>query len=132
MANSRRIAKKLDPQLWEKCKVLVCVKGGMCKHGAFKMLKVADCYKRHGGRYAGKKSSRNSMVRWLKEKWTTVDGSPSGGKKRFLPQKAWKALSKDQIRRTNLSKRRGYAKGKQFVRQPKDVAMVSKRFRRRS
>lgn len=91
---------------------------------------AVHCYKKRGGTYIGRKSPQNSMVRWTKQKWTTSDGSLSKGKKRYLPQKAWKALSKSQIRRTNETKLQGYEKGRQFVKQPKDIAKVSKRFRR--
>jgi hypothetical protein len=87
------------------------------------------CYKAKGGGYVGPKSKDNGMVRWTAQKWRTVDGSRSGGKKRYLPDAAWRALSKSQIRRTNEAKRVGYEQGKQFVRQPKDVARVARRFR---
>ena len=116
--------------MWEACKKSACTKGRMCKHSARKMQWAVHCYKKKGGKYVGKKSSDNSMVRWTKQKWTTSDGSRSEGKKRYLPKEAWKALSKDQIRRTNEAKQKGYAKGKQFVSQPNDVANIAKRFRR--
>lgn len=101
----------------------------MCKHSARKMQWAVRCYKAKGGGYVGPKSKDNGMVRWTAQKWRTVDGSRSGGKKRYLPDAAWRALSKSQIRRTNEAKRVGYEQGKQFVRQPKDVARVARRFR---
>jgi hypothetical protein len=38
-------------------------------------------YKKRGGTYTGKKSKRKGIARWMREKWTTQDGSPCGSKK---------------------------------------------------
>ena len=37
--------------------------------------------------------SQQSLKKWTGEKWKTSDGKPSKGKKRYLPTKAWAALS---------------------------------------
>ena len=120
---------RTHPELWERSKREVCRKHKVCKHSARKMQLAVQYYKAHGGKYVGKKSPKNSLVRWTKQDWRTHDGSKSGGKKRYLPGKAWAHLTPDQIRRTNLAKKKGYLKGRQFVRQPRDVALVSKKFR---
>ena len=39
------------------------------------------------------KKSQRSLKDWGSQKWRTSDGKPSMGKKRYLPDKAWKALS---------------------------------------
>jgi len=39
------------------------------------------------------KKSQESLRNWTKQKWRTSDGSKSEGKKRYLPDAAWKALS---------------------------------------
>lgn len=83
-----------------------------------------------GGGYSGKKSSSNRLSKWSKQKWRTSDGKPSKGKKRYLPDKAWKALSASEKRATNRAKARGYAKGKQFVKQPKSIAKKVRKFRK--
>ena len=87
------------------------------------------CYKKRGGSYIGRKRPSNSMVRWTKQKWTTHDGTPSRGRKRYLPAKAWSALSRDQIRRTNRTKQKGSKRGRQYVRQPDDVRAVVAAYR---
>jgi len=38
-------------------------------------------YKKRGGTYTGRKSKRKGIARWMREKWTTQDGSPCGSKK---------------------------------------------------
>lgn len=121
-------ATRTKPGLWNTCKHLACTKGKLCKHSARKMQYAVRCYKSKGGGYRGS-SQGNSLRRWGKEKWRTYSGKKSGGKLRYLPSKAWKHLSPRQIRTTNAAKRRGYKQGKQFVRQPKDVARIAKRFR---
>ena len=122
-------SRRTSPGLWTRCKANACRSAGMCKHSARKMQWAVHCYKVKGGRYVGVKSPRNSLVRWTKQRWRTFDGSKSGGKKRYLPASAWAHLSPDQIRRTNQSKSIGFRQGRQFVRQPRDVADIARRFR---
>jgi hypothetical protein len=73
--------------------------------------------------------SQKSLKKWTKEKWKTSDGTPSKGKKRYLPEKAWAALSPAEKAATNKAKAAGNAKGKQFVKQPKSIAKKAARFR---
>lgn len=73
--------------------------------------------------------SQKSLKKWTKEKWKTSDGTPSKGKKRYLPEKAWAALSPAEKVATNKAKAAGNAKGKQFVKQPKSIAKKAARFR---
>jgi hypothetical protein len=73
--------------------------------------------------------SQKSLKKWTKEKWKTSDGTPSKGKKRYLPEKAWAALSPAEKAATNKAKATGNAKGKQFVKQPKSIAKKAARFR---
>jgi len=73
--------------------------------------------------------SQQSLKKWTKEKWKTSDGKPSKGKKRYLPEKAWAALSPAEKAATNKAKASGNAKGKQFVKQPKSIAKKAARFR---
>ena len=37
--------------------------------------------------------SQQSLKKWSAEKWKTSDGKASKGKKRYLPEAAWAALS---------------------------------------
>ena len=73
--------------------------------------------------------SQQSLKNWSKQKWRTSDGKPSRGKKRYLPEKAWSALSPAEKAATNKAKAQGNKKGKQFVKQPKGVAKKTARYR---
>lgn len=75
------------------------------------------------------KKPQKDLVKWTKEKWRTSDGSPSKGKKRYLPDKAWKALSASEKAATNAAKAKGNAAGKQFVKQPKNIAKKVSKYR---
>lgn len=73
--------------------------------------------------------SQQSLKNWGAQKWRTSDGKPSKGKKRYLPDAAWNALSPAEKAATNKAKAKGNKKGKQFVKQPKSVAKKTARFR---
>ena len=73
--------------------------------------------------------SQKSLKDWTKQKWTTSDGKPSKGKKRYLPEKAWAALSPAEKAATNKAKAAGNAKGKQFIKQPKSIAKKAAKYR---
>jgi len=96
---------------------------------------LAQEYKKSGGGYSGAKTSKQkSLSKWSKEDWGTKSGKPSTqGKKatgeRYLPKKAREALSKEEYKKTSDAKRKGTAKGKQFVKQPKTIAKKTARYR---
>jgi hypothetical protein len=73
--------------------------------------------------------SQQSIKNWSAQKWKTSDGKPSKGKKRYLPEAAWNALSPAEKAATNRAKAKGNAKGKQFVKQPKNIAKKTKGYR---
>jgi hypothetical protein len=73
--------------------------------------------------------SQKSLKDWTAQKWTTSDGKPSKGKKRYLPEKAWASLTPAEKAATNKAKAVGNAKGKQFVKQPKAIAKKTARSR---
>ena len=75
------------------------------------------------------KKSQKSLKDWGKQKWRTSSGKPSKGKRRYLPDAAWKSLSKGEKAATNRAKAKGNKKGKQFVKQPKNIAKKTARFR---
>ena len=81
-----------------------------------------------------KSKSQQSLDRWTKQDWRTKSGKPStqGAKatgERYLPAKAIKSLSDSEYAASTRAKRRGTAKGKQFVAQPKKVAKKVKPYR---
>ncbi len=73
--------------------------------------------------------SQQSLKNWSAQKWRTSDGKPSKGKKRYLPDAAWRALSPAEKAATNRAKAKGNAAGKQFVKQPKNVAKKTRGYR---
>jgi hypothetical protein len=75
------------------------------------------------------KPSQKSLKDWTDQKWTTSDGGPSKGKKRYLPEAAWKSLSPAEKAATNKAKAAGNKQGKQFVAQPKAIAKKVSKFR---
>jgi len=126
-------AKKKNPGLWKKivARIKAGSKGGKPGQWSARKAQLAVAsYKKSGGGYSGKKSSSNSLSKWTKQKWTTSDGKPSKGKKRYLPEKAWKSLSASEKAATNRAKAEGNKKGKQFVKQPKKVAQKVAKYRK--
>jgi len=75
------------------------------------------------------KKSQQSLKKWTEQKWRTSDGKESKGKKRYLPDKAWDALTPGEKAATNRAKAEGNSKGKQFVKQPKTIAKKTARHR---
>ena len=75
------------------------------------------------------KAPQRSLFNWGKQKWRTSDGSPSEGKKRYLPDAAWKSLSASEKAATNRAKAKGNRAGKQFVKQPKNIAKKVRKYR---
>ena len=125
-------ATKTKPSLWKRivANVKAGSKGGDAGEWSARKAQLAVAlYKKSGGGYRGKKSSSNSLSKWTKQKWTTSSGKTSDGMRRYLPEKAWKSLSPSQRRATNQAKAQGNKAGKQFVRQPKRIAQLVKKFR---
>ena len=75
------------------------------------------------------KAPQRSLLNWGKQKWRTSDGSPSKGKKRYLPDAAWRSLSAGEKAATNRAKAKGNRAGKQFVKQPKNIAKKVRKYR---
>ena len=76
------------------------------------------------------KKSQESLKKWTKQKWRTSDGTKSEGKKRYLPDAAWKALSPAEKAATNRAKAEGNKKGKQLVAQPDNIKKKVKKYRK--
>ena len=75
------------------------------------------------------KAPQQSLKDWTAQKWRTSDGSPSGGKKRYLPDAAWKSLNTGEKAATNRAKAEGNRAGKQFVKQPAKIAAKTAKYR---
>ena len=127
------IAKKSNPALWSRVKAAARKKFG--GHSAVAMAWASREYKKRGGKFSGSKpdSSKNRMRKWLGEKWRTSDGSKSKQKgkaaKRFLPSKAFDAMSPYEVRQANKTKAEGTRKKKKYVSNPKKLKQKLKRYR---
>ena len=76
------------------------------------------------------KKSQKSLKDWGKQKWRTKSGKPSSKTgERYLPTAAIKSLTPAEYDATSRAKRKGTKKGKQFVKQPKNIAKKTARFR---
>ena len=74
--------------------------------------------------------SQRSLKKWTAQKWRTSDGKPSKGKKRYLPDAAWKSLSPAEKAATNRAKAKGNKEGKQFVSQPEKIKKKVAKYRK--
>jgi thiol-disulfide isomerase/thioredoxin len=113
-------------------KVYASNKGGRpYQWSARKAQLVSKMYKDTGGKFSSKRTSKQlSLKKWTDQDWTTKTGKPSlQTGERYLPRKAIRKLTNTQYRRTTAAKRAGMRKGKQFVRQPKDVSKITRRYR---
>lgn len=128
------MAEKANPLLWQKIvdKIMMEDIAGTKKGNwsARKAQLAVKRYKEAGGKYRGEKSSKNSLVKWTKQEWTTKSGKPSSQTgERYLPKKAIEAMSdKDYARSTKL-KREAMKKGEQYSKQPEDIANSVKKYR---
>ncbi len=82
-----------------------------------------------------KKESQKSLDSWTKEEWGTKSGKNSTQGKnatgeRYLPKKARESLSDKEYARSTAKKRAAIRKGKQFSKQPEDVAEKTSKHRR--
>ena len=74
--------------------------------------------------------SQQSLKRWGDKKWRTKSGQDSSKTgERYLPEKAIKALTDEEYKKTSAKKRQDTKKGKQFSDQPKDIAKKVKKYR---
>ena len=75
--------------------------------------------------------SQRSLKAWSKQKWRTKSGKPSSKTgERYLPEAAIKALSPQEYAATTRAKRKGTKAGKQFVKQPKNIAKKTRAYRK--
>ena len=75
--------------------------------------------------------SQRSLKAWTKQKWRTKSGKPSSKTgERYLPEAAIRNLTSAEYAATTRAKRKGTKQGKQFVKQPKNIAKKTKAYRR--
>jgi hypothetical protein len=129
-----KTAEKTDPALWERVKkqVTASSKGGKPGQWSARKAQIAvQAYKAQGGGYKGKKTDDNHLQQWQDEDWGTRSGKKSGETgERYLPKKAREELTAAEYQRTSAKKRADTKQGKQFSKQPKDVAAKTAKHRR--
>ena len=77
------------------------------------------------------KKSQQSLAKWTRQDWRTKSGKPSAQTgERYLPASAIKSLSSSEYAATTRKKRQDKAKGKQFSKQPSNIAKKTRKFRR--
>jgi len=80
------------------------------------------------------KKPQQSLNKWTKEEWGTKSGKPStqGPKatgERYLPKKSRESLTVAEYAATSRKKREDTKKGKQFSKQPRNIAQKTARHR---
>ena len=125
---------RTKPELWLRVKAEVTrsSKGGLPGQWSARKAQLAvKLYKDRGGKYVGRKSSRNALHQWTIQDWRTKSGMPSlVTGERYLPANAIKHLSSAEYSRTTRKKRQGMKRGHQFVRQPRSIARKTRRYRK--
>ena len=86
------------------------------------------------GKKAYKSSKRTSaqkdLKKWGDQKWRTKSGKKSSVTgERYLPDKAIKALTDKEYKKTTAAKRKAKKEGKQFSKQPKEIAKKVAKYR---
>ncbi len=122
-----------EPELRDRIKAEITEgdKGGKPgQWSARKAQMVAHEYEKQGGGYKqAPDEAQNSLKQWGDEHWKTEDGKKAdrpGGTTRYLPEKAWESLSKEEKAATNRKKREGSVQGKQFVANTKEATAATK------
>lgn len=130
-------ASRRDPKKWAAAKARAKAKMGG-KWSARAAQLAVSYYKKDGGGYRGPKKASNSLTKWTNQKWRTRDGKKAErtdrkGRKvtaRYLPDKAWKSMSKSEAKATDAKKRAGSRKGKGVVSNTRKAKSAGKRARK--
>ena len=125
-------ATKRDPKKWAAAKARAKRKMGG-KWSARAAQLAVSYYKKSGGSYSGPKKASNSLSKWTEQKWRTRDGKKAkrkGGTARYLPDSAWRSLSKSEAKATDQKKRKASRKGKGVVPNTKKAKAAGRRARR--
>lgn len=134
LMKGRAVAKKNNPRLWDKLKKEVTAgsKGGEPgMWSARKAQLLTALYKKRGGTFSGKKSPNLSLARWTRQRWRTRSGKPSRDTgERYLPDKAWKALSSSEQATVTRLKRKAGGTGS-YSKMPEKIANKVAKFRRK-
>lgn len=123
--------KRTNERLWKSIKNQVLrentagTKSG--QWSARKAIVAVQRYKSRGGRYIGPRSKSNKLHKWIQQDWTTYSGKPSHiTGERYLPRKAFQALSKKEIQQINRSKRNSKT---QYSSMPRSIVNKIRKYR---
>mgnify|MGYP003136058997 FL=1 len=126
--------KRTKPKLWKSivARVKAGSKGGRRGVWTARKAQLATArYKKAGGGYRGRKSSKNSLTKWSKQDWGYVSKrdakKPRAKRGRYLPKKVRESLTKGQKAYTNRKKREATKKGKTRASYTKRVAKKVRR-----
>lgn len=118
------VSKKSNPSLWKKivAKIKAGSKGGKPGQWSARKAQLAvTAYKKAGGGYVGKKSKKNSLSKWTKQKWRTPSGKKSSETGEvYAPSKTISKLKstpsgRNKLKQANKKKRAATRKGKQYA-----------------
>ena len=71
-----------------------------------------------------------NLIAWIKQKWRTKSGKKSSSTgERYLPEKAIKALSKNDYKITSNLKLKASKRKKQYSKQPKFIVEQVRKYR---
>lgn len=135
---------RTNPKLWEKAKkkaMREACRSGKRRCGAWDARiaqRAGKIYRDEGGRYCGKRTrAQKSMSKWTREDWRTYTGKKACHKTksgsircdRYLPAKAWAALSPREVAET---RKRKVSSRRQFVPNAPAAKRAGARVRHRS
>ena len=125
---------RTNQQLWQIIKDLITsleIVGTKANQWSARKAQLSvKLYKEMGGKYIGKKDKNNSLTKWSNQNWTTKSGLPSSiTKERYLPYEAIQNLTPEQYYLTSLKKQQSSKLGKQYSKQPKEIANITKYYR---
>lgn len=131
------VTKRTNEKLWRRIvsKVRGSSKGGKTGQWSARKAQLAVyMYKKAGGGYKGRRSSKNSLTKWTRQKWRTKSGKnsivgPKATGERYLPEKAIRRLSKKEYTSTSRAKRRSLRRREQYSMQPIKISHKVKRYR---
>lgn len=117
-------SKKNKPALWKRivARIKAGSKGGKPGQWSARKAQLAvAAYKKAGGGYVGKKSKKNSLSKWTKQKWRTASGKKSSETgEAYAPSKTISKLKstakgRKKLAAANRKKRAATKAGKQYA-----------------
>lgn len=129
---NRKIAEKTNPKLWESLKAQVIRESKGGEPGTWSARKaqlLTQLYKKRGGGFVGRKTKDISLSKWTRQRWRTRSGKTSKETgERYLPEKAWKALSSGEKATVTRLKRKAGGTGS-YSKMPERISKKIAKYR---